>query len=385
MPNTLADLSRPPDPALIEAGAGGEKLVAVTRLVFWIFIGLAPLTAVLTGGRETPREIWIALAAVAIAIALSAWVVVILRRDVRVPTIGFITGAGDITVVTLTLLAVAVAGRPMVAIDSQAAWAVYLLGILATSLRYDFRICLFVGCLTVIEYVGLVLWVVSHWDIEVTAYTTTDTETTSLIIHVSRMMLMVAATALSVGIVYRSRQLVYASGTDRLTGLGNRAYFEARFRAELARASRAGDAVSLAILDLDHFKNFNDRWGHEAGDAALQLVARVMREESREEDVLARWGGEEMALVLPDTEIEGARRKVERIRMRLAGELLPIADQTAAVTISCGLAGFPADGTDAPSLFAVADRRLFAAKRTGRNRVVSDDELSYSTRPSPSV
>lgn len=369
----VRNLLEPPEPVLIEAGAGGEKFIASSRLVFWCFIGLAPLGALLASGRDTPLVIWVAVFAVLAAIVLSALVVLILRRGVRIRHIGFITGAGDVTLLTLMLVVVALMGRHSIAINTQISWVVYLLAILVTSLRFDVRICLFVGFVAALEYTGLVIWVTSHWDMPVNVYSPQDFDSTSLVLQVSRVALMLAATGLSIGVVHRSRQLVYASVTDRLTGLGNRTYFEERFAAELARVSRSSAPLALAIFDLDRFKQFNDRWGHEHGDRALKLVARVMRTESRKEDVVARWGGEEFALVLPDTDASSALQKMERIRTRLKSETLVFGGHETSLTVSCGLAGFPSDGADAASLFAAADRRLLAAKRAGRDRTVMDD------------
>jgi len=344
----VVEFFEPPDPTLVEAGAGGERFVARTRLVFWTFISLAPMSAVLAGGRSTPREVWIALGAVVFAMAISVGVLLFLRGGKRIPWVGFVTGAADTTIVTMTLVVIALAGRPTVALDSAAVWAVYLLAILATSVRFDVRVCLFVGALTIAEFSTLILWITSRWDIPINIYSPDVPESTSLLVQVARLMLMLAATALSVGIVHRSRRLVNASGTDRLTGLGNRAYFEGRFAAEIARVTRSGDPLTLVFFDLDHFKRFNDRWGHETGDEVLKAVARITRFESRAEDVIARWGGEEIAMILPDTDMAGAILKVTRIRRRLASE--------------------PLVGVD--------------AKRGGRDRVVCDDLTPLEARTS---
>lgn len=369
----IREIFDPPHPALLEAGAGGERLVARTRLGFWIFIGLAPLGSLIAGRGEAPREVWIALGAVIVAIGLSAWIVLVLRHGAPIRLIGFVTGAGDVTIVTAAIIAIALAGRAEVALNSQVTWAVYLLGIVATALRFDIRICLFVGACAAVQYAAVVAWITSVWSIPIGSYAGDEPGTTSLLIQVARLMLMIAACAVAAGIVNRSRYLVLASGTDRLTGLGNRAYFEERFAAELARGRRSREPFVLVLFDLDHFKRFNDRFGHDAGDGALKAVARVMTEQSRKEDVLARWGGEEIALVLPDTDLEGARGKAERIRERLDGETLDIGSQRASITVSAGVAAYPDDGEDLETLFAAADRRLLTAKRTGRDRIVYED------------
>jgi len=373
IPEKLRSLLEAPEPVLLEAGAGGERLVAISRLVFWSFIGLAPLSAVLTAGPNTPLVIWIALCTVLVAIGLSALVAMMLRRGVVIRHMGFITGAGDVTLLTLMLVVVALVGMHPVAINSQISWVVYLLAILGTTLRFDVRICLFVGLVAIVEYTLLVVWVISHWDMPVAVYAPYDGASTSVVLQTSRVVLMMAATVLAVGMVYRSRQLVYAAVTDPLTGLGNRTYFEERSRAELARASRTAAPLTLAVLDLDRFKQFNDKWGHDKGDRALKQVARVMRQESRKEDIVARWGGEEFAFVLPETDIVDAFGKMERIRTRLKSEPMTFGGDEVSLTVSCGLSEFPTDGEDANTLFAKADLRLLAAKRAGRDRTVMDE------------
>jgi diguanylate cyclase (GGDEF)-like protein len=160
--------------------------------------------------------------------------------------------------------------------------------------------------------------------------------------------------------------------TDALTGLANRRAMQERGRVELKLAKRTGVAVSVILCDLDHFKTINDRYGHEAGDAALVRVASVLRGALRESDALGRWGGEEFIAVLPATAAPGAKEVAERMRLAIEGIAFPgLPDRT---TISIGVAtsqeiADPVDEWDL--LIKEADRRLYRAKHDGRNRVVS--------------
>jgi diguanylate cyclase (GGDEF)-like protein len=145
--------------------------------------------------------------------------------------------------------------------------------------------------------------------------------------------------------------------SDALTGLANRRAWLERLSLEMARALRTGSPLSLAVFDLDHFKAYNDKFGHQAGDVILQRTASAWQAQIRETDLLARLGGEEFALLLPDTTLEGGR---------LIGERLLTAVPEG-ITASCGLALWR--GEDSTLLYRRADEALYAAKEAGRNRL----------------
>lgn len=159
--------------------------------------------------------------------------------------------------------------------------------------------------------------------------------------------------------------------TDELTGLHNLRHFHERLDMEIERGARYGTDVALVMLDIDHFKSVNDTWGHQQGDAVLLEVARTIRTLSRDIDQPARYGGEEIAVVLPQTDLAGAMLLAERMRAgvdalsvrRLDGE------GVVRVTASFGVAALPETASDKVSLIAAADAGLYCAKRLGRNRV----------------
>jgi diguanylate cyclase (GGDEF)-like protein len=158
--------------------------------------------------------------------------------------------------------------------------------------------------------------------------------------------------------------------TDELTGLSNRRRFEEALESEVERFRRFGQPVGLVMLDIDNFKSVNDTHGHQQGDVVLQEVARVLRETSREVDEPARYGGEELAVVLPGTDLEGAVNLAERVRHGIEQIEISASGNGHAVriTASLGVATLPGAGYDARSLVEAADDALYRAKRLGKNR-----------------
>ncbi|MBN8505870.1 MAG: diguanylate cyclase [Burkholderiales bacterium] len=164
-------------------------------------------------------------------------------------------------------------------------------------------------------------------------------------------------------------QLRQQAITDGLTGLFNRRHFVEEVQRELARGRRHGHATGLLLIDIDHFKRINDRFGHPQGDAVLRRIADCLRGAIRTEDMAARIGGEEFALLLPRTDLEAARALAERLRGSVAGldTLVPGGEP---VTVSIGVATSEGEERGWDPLYALADARLYAAKQAGRNRVV---------------
>lgn len=168
------------------------------------------------------------------------------------------------------------------------------------------------------------------------------------------------------------RQLFRTSVTDAMTGARKREYFDNRLVAELSYVRRHSTALSLILMDLDHFKQVNDSHGHTTGDHVLVQLANVVLQTIREEDVFARYGGEEFAVITPGVGLDGSVALAERLRRLLEAQLIPVSKGTLRVTMSVGCASASelVDPT-AEALIKLADVRLYAAKRSGRNRVVS--------------
>jgi diguanylate cyclase (GGDEF)-like protein len=162
------------------------------------------------------------------------------------------------------------------------------------------------------------------------------------------------------------------SVTDELTGLANRRAFDDALAGEIERSKRFGTDVGLVIIDLDDFKSVNDTHGHQQGDLVLREVARVLREGSREIDFPARYGGEELAVVLPGTDLSGAFNRAERIREQISQTRIPLLSGGGALTVtaSCGVAATRSTGADGRLLIQAADAALYDAKRRGKNMSV---------------
>ena len=159
--------------------------------------------------------------------------------------------------------------------------------------------------------------------------------------------------------------------TDELTGLDNHRRFQDTLGSEIERARRFEQSLGLVMLDVDDFKKVNDTYGHQVGDQVLRDVSRVLRETSREVDAPARYGGEELACVLPGTDLDGAYQFAERVRQGIEALRIPTGDgQPLRVTASFGAATLPRTATDQAALIAAADAALYEAKRTGKNRTV---------------
>lgn len=182
-----------------------------------------------------------------------------------------------------------------------------------------------------------------------------------------------------------NKELQQLSATDGLTGLSNRRMFDEQSLREWRRCDRAKKPISLVMVDVDHFKLFNDRYGHQAGDECLKAVAQQMqRAAPRASDVVARYGGEEFVFVLGETDIDGAKWVANLLRQRIAELKIPNADSPLKhVSVSCGVASvIPEDGLTLEVLLQSADNALYQAKQQGRNRVlgVAYGEVNQETQ-----
>lgn len=172
-----------------------------------------------------------------------------------------------------------------------------------------------------------------------------------------------------------------AARTDHLTGLLNRRAFSETFENEVARASRTARPLGVVMLDLDGFKAYNDRHGHPTGDAALRRLSAVLTRTTRSIDHLARVGGEEFAILTPETGPAGTLAMAERLRRAIEIEF----SERDLLTASFGVATYPENGSDVAQLFAAADAAMYEAKAAGRNRAVASRAKPEPRAPSPSA
>jgi diguanylate cyclase (GGDEF)-like protein len=159
--------------------------------------------------------------------------------------------------------------------------------------------------------------------------------------------------------------------TDGLTDLYNHRYFQEQIRMQVEHCKRYQTKFSLIIIDIDFFKKFNDTFGHQSGDAVLRQVAQTLKKNVRATDIVCRYGGEEMSIILPNTDLSEAISTAQKICERVAGQKYKLSNgKDANVTISLGVATYPKDGEEAETIISNADKRLYEAKNNGRNQVI---------------
>ena len=359
----------PVDPALVEAGREGELAVARTRIAIVTVLALSPAATLIRRPAETPAAL--ALVIEILFVALAVTILQLARRRPQPAWLGFAAAAFDVTFVTVYHALIVDGGFAVIAPTSRVTFALYLLSILATSLRNDGRVATFSGALASAAWLGLTQWA----NLSGTAQTAVadgrvyrDVGTAG---EVQELIIIAAATALSWTIVSRARALRLSSTRDNLTGLLNRAHFEERLGTELMRSARHRRPLALGLIDLDRFRSVNDSVGPVAGDEVLCEVASRLRRTVRRTDLAARFGGDEFALVFIDTSVADAAAKLEEIRRTVSATPIPLRVQTV-VTLTCSasVAVAPLDGSLAESLIAVAEARLSAAKKAGRDRLM---------------
>jgi two-component system cell cycle response regulator len=367
-----------PDPALAAAGIEGELVVARVRVLAMALLMLAP-TWNLTHYPEDPIHVTGFSVTLAASIAaLAIWLT--LRRGRWWPWIGFASSAFDVSMVSTALVSFLIVSSPMVALNSKVTFEMYFLAIVATSLRYDARICLMAGLLALGEYGGLWAYAAARYDLQDAAYASQSGPYSAVDLS-TRLILLGIATILAATIVRRAQRLLYLASHDRLTGLFNRGHFDRALAGAMESAARAGQPLSLAILDIDHFKQINDLHGHALGDRTLCQVADWLSRAMRRTDMVARYGGEEFVILMPGTSPGAALVRVEALRREMADTPIDLGDgQTLRIDFSAGIAGTPGDveATIPKTLLTCADARLLAAKRAGRGRCIGSDSSSRS-------
>ncbi len=377
------------DPALRDAGFKGERLIARYRLGAALLLFGVPVRAVLS--HPELRQNWVGLSISTAGLLAGVFFLWLTHRDSVRSWIGFAASLLDVTFVSAGLAAFVALGVPQIAVNSRVVFEVYFLCLAVTCLRYDRRICLLTGITAVVQY-GAIIW----WANATLASSPTWADASygrfDIDDQVGRLVMLSVATVISLTIVSRVQQLRVLSVRDRLTGLMIRGYFDERLSEAFDRAQKSGESLAVAMIDLDYFKSFNDRFGHAVGDLVLASVSRAIKGLVRAEDVVGRYGGEELIVMLPGLDRAKATERMERIRravsqVRVELDTHPIVKQPhqpdlftddptelgkAVLTASIGVASWPEDRAETvEALVYRADSRLLSAKSTGRNRVVS--------------
>jgi diguanylate cyclase (GGDEF)-like protein len=357
------------DVTLLDAGVAGERLVARIRLALTALLFLIPLYSLLL---DRHLENYVGFLVVSGALAIAIVVHALVSRGIFAPWISFVTSAIDVSIIGVVMAIFLLLDLPHTAVNGRIAFECFFIAIGATCLRYDTRLCWMAGGLAIAQYLAVVVVASTFWDLNAAQYAPYPYGVFDWSTQVSRLILLFVMTVLSATIVGRAMRLRQLSTMDRLTGLLNRGYFDDRAEEELSRARRYGRPLSFALLDADHFKAFNDTYGHAAGDVALRALAAVLRRSVRRSDIVARYGGEEFVILFPETAPHEAVEKLEAIREHVAqmALALPQLSMPVRLTISAGVSSFPGDGQRLEDVLFSADARLFGAKRGGRNRVV---------------
>jgi diguanylate cyclase (GGDEF)-like protein len=335
-------------------------------------LGLIPLKSVLLSPGETDN--WIGLTSIVVSLVFSFVFLSLARRSDPPRWLPLATSQFDVAVITLGSVAFILAGDPVTATNSLVHYTVYFLALTATCLRQDPRVCLAAGAAALLQHGAVVAWVGLRVPPEMR--TSAQYGTFGWDNQIGRLELLAVATVLNTAIVVRSRRFWLGSMRDRLTGLFNRAFFDESLMRLVEARMRSRSPFAVAIADLDHFKSINDRFGHAEGDAALRHAARRLQDAFRGRDLVARYGGEEFAALLLDLDRVSAASRLEAWRAALAADA-----REPPVTTSVGVAAFPEDGETPGGLIATADRRLYAAKRAGRNRMVAEDDPGSGHEP----
>ncbi len=368
-----------PDPALAAAGVEGESVVARVRLVAMALLMISPTWSLIRRPHEAIHVTGFAVTLTASIIAALIWLS--LRRGRWRPWVSFASSAFDVSMVTTALVSFYLVSSPLAALNSTVTFEMYFLAITATSLRYDARVCIVAGSLAIAQYGAIWLVAALAHELGDPALSTTNGPYIPVDL-LTRLILLGIATLLAVTLVRRAQRLLYLAARDRLSGLFNRRHFDRALADAVAIAGRTAQPLSLAILDIDHFKQINDVHGHAVGDLAIRAVADRLLGAMRRTDVVARYGGEEFVVLMPNTPPDGALQRIEAIRAELASAPVPFAAGLAVpLNFSAGVAGMPSDGSAVRSrasggvvtpeaLLIRADERLLAAKRSGRGRCV---------------
>lgn len=354
------------EPLMVRMAAGGEFLIAAVRL------GLLLIALPLHLLPAFEHDVQPLAMLVHLLLLIWAGLSIVMVRMAYRPWMGWLFSILDVSLISAGLAAFAIIGMPHLAVDSRILFECYFLAIAFCGLRYDWRLCAVTGLLAATQYLVLVsLYSEFSW---LAADIALSFEPASWPMQLARTFVLLGATLVVCVIVMRGTQLRRQSMTDGLTGIHNRGYFDRRYAEEVERARRFERPLTVCLVDVDRFKSINDQFGHPTGDRILRVLARHLKMAIRESDVVARIGGEEFAILFPESDAASVRDRLQRLRESISGmDWLRGSDGTPhPVTCSMGVATYPADGANPLTVFDRADERLLQAKNSGRNCIIFD-------------
>jgi diguanylate cyclase (GGDEF)-like protein len=360
-----------PEPELVDAGRSGETVIARARL---FIIALLLLPNLATCIRD-PSSVsgWIGIGFVIICTIIGVEILRRAQSDSAGRGLLMTASLLDVSLASAYHVLLFVAGEGGMALQSRATFSLYLIAIVGSALRYDGRLVRVAGLVAILQYLAIVAWADATG--RAAAAGARFYGDTNLTGQAEEVFILLVVTALASVIVERARQLRLSGIRDPLTKLANRTYFAERLESELHRASRANRPATIAMIDIDHFKVVNDTHGHAAGDFMLRYVADELRRSIRKDDLVARLGGEEFAMLLFDCSRQQAYERLDALRIALRSKAVDWNRGVRInVTISVGFAMAPDDSTDPARLLELADARLLEGKRSGRDVVVAFSE-----------
>lgn len=199
----------------------------------------------------------------------------------------------------------------------------------------------------------------------------TLSQETALTCLITAVILLIPIIIYLIYQVLKIEQLEQAVDTDDLTGLFNRRSIEKIFALQMGRYKRYGEYFAIVFIDLNNFKNINDRWGHDFGDAVLAEVAQKILQNIRTVDIPVRYGGDEFVIIMPQADYHGAMMVLKRLQSEINADLLSYPEETVDLGISGGVAVFPEDGKDITQLIKIADGRMYSEKRINKTASIS--------------
>ena len=350
------------DPLTIDIGRDGELLMARIRFVFFVGVALMPLQSVVIGSPQT--ENWVGLIVVSLGLLLAGIIMKLAGRPKPPRLLSLISSQIDVILVSLAHIGFFVINKPIVASNSFTAYNIYLLLIAATALRADTIVAISAGLSAAIQY-SVIIFFAHRLTLGVVD---SDYGSFHLNNQLARIMLILLMTLLASAIVLRNRSFWRASVRDKLTGLHNRRFFDDFLEYKIAECRRHGRTFALVFLDIDHFKQINDQFGHATGDQVLSKAGEAIHHFFRDSDIVARYGGEEFTMILPDTSNNAVLHRLHHFR-----EYLRTTHQHIAISATMGVSFYPDDAIQPESLIHIADTRMYQGKLSGRNCVVHTD------------
>lgn len=349
-----------------------EARINIWRMLIVSLLAFIPLANVLVYG---PRSEHIAgFVAVGLVVSISALFLFMLRYPGLLPAIRYASVTLDVTAVSALLLNYMVHGKVLMATNSQVTFLIYFLVLALIASRYDEKLAVYGASLLVGEYLSLIVMGYLFFGLpEVPP--NLDYGGFSWTSQVGRLIVLGAASAIAIMVVRNARHLRESSIRDSLTGVYNRGYFQDVLRLEAAYSRRQGVPLTVVMMDIDRFKSFNDTFGHLKGDGLLVAVGDFLNRNLRRSDVLARYGGDEFVLLLPETEASDACSTLVRLQ-KMMGDWLRdlIPDASPGITFSFGVTSMEPEDDGHLGLIERADAALYRAKEAGGNAVCGDDQ-----------